>query len=845
MICVLINRRRLCAVLCILLIVACLFISGAAARHSAAGGDNAGIDPGDTVYIGELNLNFSAFQSGTKVPQNMVKYESGSVVSAIPLTNMIGSVTSGISTGRYYPDYGGGDIDQRISIDIRDPTLGQMKIYVYNTDVTPDGLPARPSEISRQMHVMFYMPDSGIVSSQLKGYWYEYQLTGTKGSTKRITNSAGTIVNLDQLTTSPSQPDQNLAFQLAKQSVIPTGNSTASMTFRLKLNGLSTETTYSFSAADFGTTLAVDKSQIQQSDSLTLTLTGTPFTLYTLKLSPASSGGPYFSETSGYTRPNPHEITLYPGWNGQATAVIEVPAAASPGEYQIETTDPGSGLSRTVSFTITKSGASMEFEEPSDDVKNGKFSVGDSILLKGTCKNTNEYVPIYLYLTGPNLPANGVHLTTHQEVKDGDATTFTTTAYDPNIGYWEYTWWTKGLEPGTYTVHANLNPYGHTNSDYPGGAGNIDGKVPPAWDYPLSEQTIQVKSSDKSGGYFAKGDHLYSWWIARGSPGIGAANGLYGEIRWYIFGSNFRYADRQAGFPLYKAEQDTWVDAPWGEYGFTYDRNFTYSLSSGVYYLVYQHPGPNGVFDVVADDGYGKALTTVSTTYGSSASFTTMQGKNAADALTKMFTDPKCDDLYVMTQFTVEEPYITLNDPGQVSVGDKLVLSGRTNLAAADESADETDVDDKLFLSIHRIDANSGEESNTAMKIPSTTTIPKSPTPFKGYRTYSFDEIDTSSWYPGIYEASVECKDAKFSKGFSFEILPQGTSASQSTVQPTISSSLSATEKATPYPTDTSSSSSTRTPSQTTASPTQTPGFCSIAAALAGILALTLRRRRA
>jgi len=823
------------------LVVLSLLIPGATARYVTAAGDNAGVDRGDTVYIGEQSLNFSEFKSGIKEPVNMVRYESGSIANAIVLTDMIGSINPGAAVGRYYPDYGGGDIDQTISIDVRDPSLGEMKIYAYNTHITPDGLPAHPNEISRNMEAMFYMPMSNIVSSQLKGSWYEYELTGAKGSSKRITNSAGTIINLDKLTLDPSKPDQTLAFRLAQQAVIPTGNSTVSMKFRLKLNGLSTEGVYTFNAASFGAALAVDKNQVQQSDSLTLTLTGEPFTLYTIKLSPASSNGPYFSETSGYTRPSPQEITLYPGWTGSKTAVIEVPVGSPPGEYKIETADPVSGVSKSVSFTVTKSGAIMEFEEPSDDVRSGRFSVGDTILLTGTCKNTNDYVPIYLYMTGPNLPANGVDLRTHTEVVDGDVSSFTVATYDPSLGSWDVAWWTKGLESGTYTVHANLNPYGHVESGYPGGKGNVDGKVPPAWDYPLSEQTFQVKSDDNSGGYFSQGDVLYSWWIARGSPGITSATSFGGEIRWYIFGDNFRYADRQAGFPLYKVSQEKFVDAPWGEYGFTYDRNFTYLLTPGTYYIIYQHPGPNNVFDVVADDGYGKLLTAVSTSYGSSTNIGRLQNKNAADALTRMFADPRCDDLYVMKEFVVEEPWISFDSPGMISVGDTLAISGRTNLAATDESADGTDVGDTLFLAIDRVDLNSGEKSNTAMKIPSTTTTPKSPLSFQGYRTYTFDEIDTSSWYPGVYVASIECKDVKFTETFTFELSAEGSHVNQMTIDPVVDPSLSSTTG----PTYTSSPYTTPRDTFTpypTPTPTQSPGF-GVAAVLIGIFCVFFWRK--
>lgn len=112
-----------------------------------------------------------------------------------------------------------------------------------------------------------------------------------------------------------------------------------------------------------------------------------------------------------------------------------------------------------------------------------------------------------------------------------------------------------------------------------------------------------------------------------------------------------------------------------------------------------------------------------------------------------MFEDSKCDDLYVMIQFIIEDPWITFDSVNGVTVGDKLKITGKTNLAASDETADETDTEDTLWLTIHRLDLNSVADTSTAMKIPVDNINHSSPTPFRGYRTFSYDDIDTSSWY--------------------------------------------------------------------------------------------------
>lgn len=87
--------------------------------------------------------------------------------------------------------------------------------------------------------------------------------------------------------------------------------------------------------------------------------------------------------------------------------------------------------------------------------------IGDALPLSGYAPGADS---VYLFLTGPNLPPNGVKLDDISiPVITGNPSTFVEVAVDGN-GYWEYTWYTrtKGgtLDAGTYTIYIVTTPVG-------------------------------------------------------------------------------------------------------------------------------------------------------------------------------------------------------------------------------------------------------------------------------------------------------------------------------------------------------------------------------------------------
>jgi hypothetical protein len=88
-------------------------------------------------------------------------------------------------------------------------------------------------------------------------------------------------------------------------------------------------------------------------------------------------------------------------------------------------------------------------------------ALGDAVKLRGSAPGADS---VFLFLTGPNLPANGVKLTDiSSAVINGNPSSFTRVDVDPD-GTWLYTWYTRGSgvlpDAGAYTVWAVYRPSG-------------------------------------------------------------------------------------------------------------------------------------------------------------------------------------------------------------------------------------------------------------------------------------------------------------------------------------------------------------------------------------------------
>ena len=87
--------------------------------------------------------------------------------------------------------------------------------------------------------------------------------------------------------------------------------------------------------------------------------------------------------------------------------------------------------------------------------------LGETIALHGVSYNSNQ---VYLFMTGPGLPENGVTLT--DTSRRADQGQFTTVDVDSSQ-QWSFRWDTSKIEnqidPGTYTVYVSNSPVDKSN----------------------------------------------------------------------------------------------------------------------------------------------------------------------------------------------------------------------------------------------------------------------------------------------------------------------------------------------------------------------------------------------
>ena len=268
---------------------------------------------------------------------------------------------------------------------------------------------------------------------------------------------------------------------------------------------------------------------------------------------------------------------------------------------RVETNTYGLGLGNT-----TADYQNGEFKGDEVDVKVEKGAVtivaagdesyylGEEIKLSGT--NT-ESTTTYLFIIGPNLPANGGVLTMPKtaiipEVNlPADAGRWNSVVADVLAdNTWSYTWGTSNvdLDAGTYTIYAVSKPYDKTPellSKAAYGTVSIIIKKP-------------FVSATASQSTVAQGDSIFIDGTAEGQPS---------SVGVWILGKNF------ATLSMETVESD-------GSFSYEVDSETTKSMYSGQYFVVVQHPMMNGKYDIdwsgapaeyVYDYGLGEASGTV------------------------------------------------------------------------------------------------------------------------------------------------------------------------------------------------------------------------------------------
>jgi hypothetical protein len=196
-----------------------------------------------------------------------------------------------------------------------------------------------------------------------------------------------------------------------------------------------------------------------------------------------------------------------------------------------------------------------------------------------------------------------------------------------------------------------------------------------------------------------------------------------------------------------------------GTFAYTLGRGTTSALSPGEYFVVIQHPGPLGTFEVIP----GPDLTLIILNAGSPGSSVRIGGlgaQQAANALVTALNSPFIDDTYTTLSFQVTSPQVFIDPIGQVVAGTPLFVSGTTNLAPGD----------RLMVSVYSsafTPTMKGQEGQFYGASGSVIVQPGA----GGTNTWSY-RVDTSSFAPGRYSILVEGIEVQAGDSAIFNLVP-------------------------------------------------------------------------
>ena len=427
----------------------------------------------------------------------------------------------------------------------------------------------------------------------------------------------------------------------------------------------------------------------------------------------------------------------------------------------------------------------------------GTYYIGEEITLSGTCTE-GDYV--YLFMTGPNLATNGVHLTTLERVESAGNKPPTDQKYiDAEKTFkkveveaddtWSYKWNTADIEgtldAGGYTIWAASKPV------------NKEDLSEATYDSVSVHLNTGYLSATVSGATVAKGDELKITGTAMGDPD---------NVYIWIFGKNY-YGDQGK----LRVRSET-VESD-GSFELTLKSGDTKDLSAGQYFVIIQHPMGDGESGVIWDEKEG----TITPKGMQPIRITRLQASDAASAVIDALDSLYVDDTYVKLTFTVEEPRITIDPIGIKEAGSKFTITGTTNMAVGDKLIVE--VTSSAFGPTKKGEAGGfGSVSGVAV-------VEKG----DGANKWSF-EVDAANLKPDEYIVKVECVETDTTTTAIFDLVE-----AVETTPPAGEVTTPPAEEVTTPPAE-----------ETTTEPTPpTPGFGALVA-LAGLGAvafLVLRRK--
>lgn len=325
------------------------------------------------------------------------------------------------------------------------------------------------------------------------------------------------------------------------------------------------------------------------------------------------------------------------------------PHTIIPGKYIISAFDSEKKRSKELVVEAKKGQISITVQG------SGSYCIGDKIKFDGTCTCGNK---VYLLLKGPNASQEERKLDQLTILsKNGDTNTFVDVDVRRNC-VWSYVWDTAAvatlLKEGYYRIYAIEAPFTPDN---------LSGKA-------FHTVSIDIRKPFTSAEIVRttniKGEKIVITGIAEGVQNQ--------EILIWIFGNSYSYLDKTY------TNLDT-------SYSYEIPPIITKKLDEGQYFVIIQTPNINNEFDIYFDDKKN-VLSNISKKREVLFSLQKEGGHQGFDAvrlLLAALSRPDVENTYGKLSFCIESPVILFDPIGDKKVGNKLIITAKTNLSVGNQ----------------------------------------------------------------------------------------------------------------------------------------------------------------
>jgi len=793
------------------------------------------INRGASIFVGEEGLDISNAMTDSGVQRTMIGYwASGSALDTQPLETMpVGNgknfeVSLSMRTGSWYA-YDPTNISKPgiFAFNVLDPKIGVVirndGVNVNEKTVTKDAV--LTFDINSNLYQTQYRYNADGSPVNASNGFVNLKITSPDGATYiSLESKNGSKLSTENIliTSSSYKWDGNWdigAVDLNGQKLYPAGtyivvaeSTLNNMDVNYNAIGKTVSTPASITIGTTSVILKANTESIMRNRPFSVTITGRQNAHYNLwvkdtsKMTGNTEQPPKIAESQeGVFIDDPLTANYTFQNSGGKTIGQDVPSLT--GRYFANVTTSLEGT-RTVQFTTSPSTESKKYTIRVEEKVNGQYKydeidvsvgegsmtvvtqgyqsyyIGEVIKVSGT--NTESY-ETYLFITGPNLYPEGTNIETLEPVDNGVRDSFHVEPVESGSWSWDISTAGIDLDAGTYTLYAIANA---SDRYHLGDAAYATTSIT------LRKPFITASIAKST---VASGDKLIITGTAEGSP-----NG----VQIWIMGKNYLLNDIESTDSSSRFEYEV-------------GRGITKDLANGQYFVVAQHPMQNGQFDIILRNNYVINLqlnseNTTGTQIFQIEGAGSLQGTDAAEALITALDNQNIDDTYTKLQFVIDQPFISLDSVGDRKIGDKFILTGKTNLA----------IDDNVQIEIYSSSFKPTQKSASGEFSGATGTVKVVKDDSNtGLNRIEF-HVDTSTFKEDEYIVVAQGTEIDASGTTLFNVL------GQSLVNQTVTITVTPTPIPTPVPTPVPTSSPpTPTPTK------KAPGFGAIFA-LAGLCAV-------